>query len=110
MNKMQLKKWSYKKNVKHIDMLDVYCGIRLVGYLTPHSCIIRNLRDKNNYELLYSYKTVVVKKSKSGHVSVSAFWSSTDGSTTTKQHIMKYLGLSIKDVRKKIASGEFDTF
>lgn len=110
MNKMQLQKWSYQKNIKHIDILNVYCGMRLVGYLTPHSCIIRNLRDKNDYELLYSYKTVVVKKSKSGRVSVSAFWSSTYGSTTTKQHISKYLQMSIKDVRKKIASGEFDTF
>ena len=110
MTKMQLQKWSYKKNVKHIDSLDMYCGMRLVGYLTPHSCIIRNIKDINNYEMLYSYKTVVVKKSKSGRISVSAYWSSTDGSTTTKQHIMKYLRMSIKDVRKKIASGEFDTF
>ena len=90
MNKMQLQKWSYQKNVKHIDILNVYCGMR--------------------YEMLYSYKTVVVKKSKSGRVSVSAFWSSTDGSTTTKQHIAKYLGMTIRDVRGKIASGEFDTF
>lgn len=110
MNKMQLQKRSYTKNVKHIDALNVYCGMRLVGHLTPHSCIIRNLRDKNDYEMLFSYETVVVKKSKSGRVSVSDFWSSTDGSTTTKQHIAKYLGMSIKDVRKKIASGEFDTF
>lgn len=108
MSEMQLKKHSYAKTVFRVP--DFSHNIKLVGYLTPHSCIIRNLRNGNEYELLYSYTTVVVKKSKTGHVSVSAYWSSTDGSTTTKKHIMKYLGMSIKDVRKKIETGEFDTF
>lgn len=108
MSKMQLKKYSYAKNTFRVSAFNH--DIQLVGYLTPHSCIIRNLRNDNDYELLYSYRTVVVKKSKNGKISVSSFWSSTDGSTTTKKHIMKYLGMSIKDVREKIASGEFDTF
>lgn len=77
-----------------------------ITYITPH-CIVEKC---SNYELLYSYKTVVVKKSKNGKISVSSFWSSTEGSPTTKRHISKYLKMSIFDVRKKIASGEFDTF
>lgn len=77
-----------------------------ITYITPH-CIAVKYSD---YELLYSYTTVVVKKSKNGRVSVSSFWSSPEGSVTTKRHISKYLKMSIFDVREKIASGEFDTF
>lgn len=77
-----------------------------ITYITPH-CIAVKYSD---YELLYSYKTVVVKKSKNGKISVSRFWSSIEGSSTTKRHISKYLKMSIFDVRKKIAAGEFDTF
>ena len=108
MDEMQLKKHSYAKTVFRPPVFSD--SIQLVGYLTPHSCIIRNLRNDNDYELLYSYRTVVVKKSKSGRISVSSYWSSTAGSPTTKRHISKYLKMSIFDVRKKIASGEFDTF
>lgn len=75
-------------------------------YITPH-CIAVKYSD---YELLYSYRTVVVKKSKNGKISVSRFWSSTSGSPTTKRHISKYLKMSIFDVREKIATGQFDTF
>lgn len=108
MDKMQLKKHSYAKNTFRVSTFSH--DIQLLGYLTPHSCIIRNLRNDNDYELLYSYRTVVVKKSKNGKISVSSFWSSTEGRATTKRHISKYLKMSIFDVRKKIASGEFDTF
>lgn len=77
-----------------------------IKYITPHCIAVENM----DGELLYSYKTVVVKKSKNGKICVSSFWSSTKGSPTTKRHISKYLHMSIFDVRKKIASGEFDTF
>ena len=77
-----------------------------ITYITPHCIAVKY----NDYELLYSYKTVVVKKLKNGKICVSSFWSSPEGSTTTKRHISKYLHMSIFDVREKIASGEFDTF
>lgn len=60
-------------------------------------------------EVLKSYDTVVAISLPDGKTAFSAFWTSTDGSNTTKRHIIEWAGTYIKDIREGLKDHTYKT-
>lgn len=61
-------------------------------------------------EVLKSYNTIVAMKLPWGTIVYSPFWTSTDGSTTTKKHISTWSGMPINAIRNGIKSYLYRTW
>lgn len=61
-------------------------------------------------EVLKSYDTIVAIALPDGTLAFSRYWTSPDGSMTTKRHITTWCGRDIKSVRAGIMRHLFKTF
>lgn len=65
------------------------------------NCILIKGKQKTS---LQSYETVVVEIAEDGKTVLSKKWNC---SNTTTKHVSRFLGLTSKEIKKRIASGEF---
>lgn len=61
-------------------------------------------------EVLKSYDTIVAIELPDGTLAFSRYWTSPDGSMTTKRHITTWCGRDIKTVRAGVMRHLFKTF
>lgn len=61
-------------------------------------------------EVLKSYDTIVAIELSDGTLAFSRYWTSPDGSNTTKRHITTWCGRDIKNVRAGVMRHLFKTF
>lgn len=61
-------------------------------------------------EVLKSYDTIVAMRLPDGTFAFSIFWTSTDGSMTTKRHITTWCGTPIKAIRDGIKDHWYRTW
>lgn len=88
--------------------------------MTHHNCVIsgHQLRRMSAYvykmsdgaEVLKSYDTIVAIALPGGTLAFSRYWTSPDGSTTTKRHITTWCGRDIKTIRAGVIRHLFKTF
>lgn len=82
--------------------------VELKHQLRRMSAMVYRMAD--GAEVLKSYNTIVAMKLPDGTIAYSPFWTSTDGSTTTKRHISVWSGTPINAIRNGLKSHLYKTW
>lgn len=76
--------------------------------LRSMSATVYHMSDRS--EVLKSYDTIVAIELPDGTIAYSTFWTSTDGSRTTKRHITTWSGTPINAIRDGLENHLYKTW